>query len=92
MRLIDFVKNLHDFDDEAIIFQENRSDVNSDIFISYAEEGDEGVKEELGRKYSYLLEVFLAKEFIEDWVASLRRKPTVEQITKRLHEYAINDA
>ncbi len=45
-----------------------------------------------GRKYYYLLEVFLAKEFVDDWVASLDYEPTKEEKAKRLYNYAINDA
>jgi hypothetical protein len=92
MKLINLVKTLENVDQEAIIFQENRENPNSDIILSFAEEGDEGVKQEAGRKYYYLIEVFLAKEFIDDWEASLDYKPTLEETAKRLYDYAINDA
>jgi hypothetical protein len=92
MKLLDLVKNIKSIEEDAIIFQEDREDSNSDIILSYAEEGDEGVKEIDGRRFYYLIEVFLAKEFIEDWVASLSYEPTLEEISKRLYDYAINDA
>jgi hypothetical protein len=92
MKLINLVKNLENVDQEAIIFQENRENPNSDIILSFAEKGDEGVKQEAGRKYYYLIEVFLAKEFIDDWEASLDYKPTLEETAKQLYDYAINDA
>lgn len=92
MKLIDLVKNIENIDEEAIVFQEDTENPDSDIILSYAEEGDGGVKEEAGQRYFYLIEVFLAKEFIKDWVASLDYKPTLEDITKRLYNYAINDA
>jgi hypothetical protein len=92
MKLVDIVNTIDNIDEESIIFQEDRENFDSDVILSFAEEGDEGVKEEEGKKYFYLIEVFLAKEFIDDWVASLNYKPTANEIAKRLYDYAINDA
>lgn len=92
MKLIDIVNSIEDIDEELIIFQENRGDYNSDVILSTGEKGDEGVKVENGKKYYYLIEVFLAKEFITDWVQSLSYSPSSAEMAKRLYEYAINDA
>ncbi len=92
MKLTDLIKDIENIDQEAIIFQEDRENSNSDIILSFAEEGDEGIKEVESRKYYYLIEVFLAKEFVEDWEASLDYRPTLEEKAKRLYDYAINDA
>lgn len=92
MKLTNLIKDIENIDQEAIIFQEDRENPNSDIIISFAEEVDEGIKEVEGRKYYYLIEVFLAKEFLENWEASLDYRPTLEHKTKRLYDYAINDA
>ncbi len=92
MKLIDVVENIENLEEELIVFQENRDDYNSDVILSNGEEGDEGVKVENGKKYYYLMEIFLAKEFIEDWVPSLNYSPSPDEITKRLYDYAINDA
>lgn len=91
MKLVDFFEDIEDFDQESIIFQEVMDDPFSDIIISYPEEGDQGIKEINGKKYYYLIEVFLATEFIEDWLSSLDKTPTTDEITKRLHQYARND-
>jgi len=92
MKLIDLVKNIQSIDQESVIFQEHLENVNADIIISHAEEGDEGVKEYAGKKYYYLIEVFLAKDFIEDWLTNLDYIPSQEAIAQRLHEYAVKDA
>ena len=92
MKLIDLLKNWEDVDEELIIFQENETDFNADIILAYGEVGDGGIKIENGRKYTYLIEVFLAKEFVGEWVDSLTFKPGYNEIAKRLHEYARNDA
>ena len=44
----------------------------------------------LGLKY--FLEVFLAREFLEGWVASLKSKPTPQEKCSRLIQYAVADA
>ncbi len=92
MKLVDLVNTINSVDEESIIFQEDRENFESDIILSFPEEGDGAVKEGGGKKYYYLIEVFLAKEFIDDWVTSLNYKPTANEIAKRLYDYAINDA
>lgn len=92
MKLVDLIENIENINEELIIFQEDKENFNSDIILSFGEDGDGGIKEESGKIYHYLIEVFLAKEFIEDWVASLDYLPSSNEIAKRLFEYAINDA
>ena len=92
MKLIDLVKSRNRLKEELIIFIEDKDNFNSNIILSEAEDGDEGIKIEQGKRYYYLIEVFLAKEFIEDWIQSLNYRPTKIDIAKRLFEYAINDA
>ena len=91
MKLVDLVKNIGNVDEELIIFQENKEDSDSNIVLSRGEEADNGIKVENGTKYYYLIEVFLAKEFIDDWVQSLGFSPIENEIAKRLYDYAIND-
>lgn len=62
----EFIDNI---DQEAIIFQEEKGNPNSDIILSFAEDG--GIKEEGGIKYYYLIEVFLVKEFVDDCMSQL---------------------
>jgi len=92
MKLTDLIKEINNIDQEIIIFQSDMNNYNSDIILLYEEADDEGIKESEGIKYYYLIEVFLAKEFLEDWEASLNYKPSIEEKAKRLHEYSINDA
>ncbi len=92
MKLIDVVENIENIEDELIVFQENPDDYNSDVILTNSEKGGDLVENENGGKYHYLIEIFLAKEFIDDWVRSLDYTPSSEEITRRLHSYAINDA
>jgi hypothetical protein len=92
MKLTDFIKEIDSFDDELIIFQHDENDFNSDIILAFGEENDGGVKKIDGVEYKYLIEVFLAKEFIIDWQESIDYIPTKLDMAKRLFEYAQNDA
>lgn len=92
MKLIDLVENINGIDDNLTIFQETRDDPNSDIILANAEEDGSNIKIENGKEYYYLIEIFLAKEFIEDWIRSLDYSPSQGEIANRLYEYAINDA
>jgi len=41
---------------------------------------------------TYFLEVSIARDFVEDWIASLDEKPSSSAIRQRLIRYAIFDA
>ena len=92
MNLIDVVRDIDNIDEMLIIFQQAQNDYKSDVFLSNGGDSNNGVKEVNGKKYYYLLEVFLAKEFVEDWLDTLTYLPGPDEVAKRLHEYAINDA
>ncbi|GAB3504498.1 hypothetical protein [Emticicia fontis] len=92
MKLIDLIKDIDSVDENFIIFQEDLDNRDSDIILSPIDENDGVIKEEAGRKYHYLIEVFLVKDFIEAWKANINNNPDFEEVTKRLHDYAINDA
>lgn len=40
----------------------------------------------------YFLEVFVARDFLADWLTSLSQQPTAEERCERLIRYAVNDA
>jgi hypothetical protein len=82
-------------DDEDVIYACEPWTVDADAMV--APEGPESVPfrvppeaAEAGMKY--FLEVDIAREFVEGWIASLDEKPTLAAICQRLIEYAINDA
>lgn len=80
MKLVNVVSTIDSIGDDYIIFQEDIEKFDSNVLLSYAEDG--GIKENNGRKYHYLIEVFLAKEFIIDWIQSLNYKPSNDEIAK----------
>jgi hypothetical protein len=91
MKLIDLINDIDNIEVDKIIFQADLENLNSDIILAFPVD-DVGALEEHGTKYFYLIEVFLAKEFLEDWEQNLGYKLSLDEKAKRLHEYAINDA
>jgi hypothetical protein len=93
MNLVDLVQNIDNIDEEQIIFIQNMNDDNSDVVLGTEEEaGSNGLIVADGKTYNYLIEVFLAKDFITDWLESLDYVPSNDEIAKRLFQYAINDS
>ena len=92
MKLVDILESIETIDEELIIFQEDKNDYSSDVILAYGGIDDNGLKNENGKTYHYLLEALLAKEFIEEWTQSLSYVPTPDDIAIRLHYYAQNDA
>ena len=71
-----------------------KNELGIDSEIALFDEGD-GINVILikdGVTYHYLLKISIAKEVREDWVNSLKSKPSDGEIAKRLFEYAVNDA
>ncbi|MES2279188.1 MAG: hypothetical protein V4592_24365 [Bacteroidota bacterium] len=93
-KLIDVVKSIENIDDSLVIFQRGKIDIHSGIVLiedeRVASEGTMIIID--GQHYFYLLEVAVVKEFINDFVSSLATKPSDNEITRRLFDYAINDA
>jgi hypothetical protein len=90
MKLLDVVQQVGALDDELTIYARHPWRPTSDVQLAI-----EGSKEEAAAKdvgLSYFVEVFIARDFLEDWRAGMERTPTVEQSCERLIEYAMNDA
>ena len=90
--LFEVVKNLDSFDEESTIYLEEPWTENSKAIVTL--EPDTGglpkkVKEE---ELRYFLEIFIAREFLEEWIASLDITPTLHQKCERLIQYAAFDA
>lgn len=75
MKLIDLIQKLSSVERQSTVYQENLKDLNSDIIVIPEEEiqgsDNEMIWVENGRTYHYLIEVFIAADFLEDWTGSL---------------------
>lgn len=92
MTLIESVRDLDALDSESTIYAAEPWTENSKVIVAPepASGGLPPEAEKLGLKY--FLEVFIARDFIEDWKANLDAEPTLQQKCARLVKYAITDA
>ena len=92
MRLGDIVEKLSEFDSAYTIYAAEPWTEQSEAMV--AREPDAGglPREAEAAGMKYFLEVSIAQDFVEDWVATLRLQPTRPAICRRLIGYAINDA
>lgn len=92
MTLLDAVKNLDNLDPENTIYAAEPW-METSISIVLREPEDGGLPkdaEEQGLKY--FLEVFIARDFLEDWISGLDKEPNLVEKCARLIQYAIKDA
>ena len=92
MKLADAVRDIDTFDKEQTIYAAKPWTMDSAAIV--AKEPDDGglppqAKEQ---QMAYFLEVFIANDFLNDWVPTLPQSATLEQKCRRIIEYAINDA
>lgn len=92
MKLLDIINQLKEINPDLIIFLEEENNIDSNIILLDSEESDTIERIYNGKTYYYLIEIFLANEFIDDWRSSLKYKPSAEETVRRLYEFAINDA
>ena len=91
-KLLDIVGRLSDFDEDDTIYVAEPWTEDSAAMV--APEPDEGLVPKKAAKagLTYFIEIFIAIEFTEAWVASQEEKPSLSAICQRLVEYATNDA
>lgn len=92
MKLEDLVKIINTIDENLIIFQEEKLNIDSEITLFDSEEVGNSIVVKNKPEYHYLLEVFIAREFINDWLGTMAVEPSDKEIALRLFEYALNDA
>ena len=93
-KLIQLVERLDELDDEDTIYACEPWTQNSEAMVAPDPESDpDGTPPEATEAgMTYFLEVFIAREVVEGWTASLDEKPTLAETCQRVIEYAINDA
>lgn len=91
MKLIEVIKNIDSYDVDMTIYAAKPWSSDSEVVVDFEpEEG--GLPESLPANVDYFLEVFIAKDFISDWISMMSSKPSLDAICDRLIEYAINDS
>lgn len=96
MTLLKIIEELETFDNESTIYAEEPWTENSKALVLHEPESGELPYEAKKLGLHYFLEVFVARDFLEDWAinlkaANLNAEPTVQQKFARLIHYAIYD-
>lgn len=93
MTLIELIERLDSIDDELTIYAEKNPDWSANSLAVVCPEPEEGGVPDEARGMSYLLEVFLAKEVIEDMGEGRGgRGSTAQDKCEAVIYYAENDA
>ena len=92
MTLIEVIRDLESFDNEGIICLTKPWTENSKAIVVVETEARQLPAEAAMLGMEYFLDVFVAREFLEDWTANLDARPTLQEKCARLIQYAINDA
>ena len=91
-RLGDVIDRLSEFDSEDTIYASEPWTGDSEAIVMREPTTRGLTSEALDAGMKYFLEVSIAREFVEDWLASLSRQPTRSAVCQRVIDYAINDA
>jgi hypothetical protein len=90
MTLSEVIRDLEKYEVEATIYAEKPWSEDSLAVVAFEPDGG-GLPEE-AKTLSYFLEVFVARDFVEDWLPSLDLPPTPQELCSRLIQYAVSDA
>jgi hypothetical protein len=89
MKLVDLIQeidSIKDVDNELKVFQKGELKIDSEVYL-FKDSGLEVEKD--GEKYYYLIEIFIVKDFVEEWFINNKGH---KEAAQRLFDYAINDA
>jgi hypothetical protein len=88
----DVIDRISEFDGEDTIYAFEPWTEQSEAMVAREPEAGGLPREAADLGMKYFLEVSIAQEFVEDWVASLGEQPAPSAVRQRLIDYAINDA
>jgi hypothetical protein len=93
VRLADIIARLSEFDDEDTIYAKEPWTGAADAMVAREVE-DNGLPppEAIEAGLAYFLEIFIAREFVEDWIQYLGADPGAAAVCERVIQYAVNDA
>jgi len=92
MKLIELVRNLDTLDRRNTIYASRPWSDTSEAIVAYEPEAGGMPLEAERLNLKYFLEVFIARNFIEDYTANCDTQPTLQQKCARLIAYAVSDA
>jgi hypothetical protein len=90
--LIEVIQNLKSFDNEGIICARKPWTENSEAIVVIEPQARQLPTEAKKLGMDYFLDVFIARDFLEDWTATRDTEPTLAERCARVIKYAITDA
>ncbi|MGA3066933.1 MAG: hypothetical protein ABSF29_08815 [Tepidisphaeraceae bacterium] len=91
-KLIDVVAALGSLDPNATIYAAKPWSQGSLAVVEFEPPSHELPREAAQAGAEYFLEVFVARDFLSDWEATLDKMPSLEERCDRLIRYAVDDA
>ena len=79
MKLIEIVGDLASFDNENTIYASEPWSADCEAIVAAARESKMPPDIVERRNMKYFLEVFIARDFLDDWTASLKEPPTLHR-------------
>jgi len=92
MTLLEAVALIESLDQEGTIYAEEPWTTDSSVLVLSEADEKEVVPEAERSHLAYFIEVFLAREFIDDWALSRSVLPSLREKCERLIAYARTDA
>ena len=92
MKLIEIIRELGELEADATIYAAEPWTVDSPTVVD-VEPKSGGVPASASEQdMTYFLEVFVARDFLEDWTTTQDKPPTLHEQCERLIRYAVDDA
>ncbi len=92
MTLLEAIKSLAALDQESTIYAAEPWTDASTVVVEREPKGGTTASADGEHGLKYFLEVFIARDFIEDWSAGLDTEPTLQETCARLIQCATRDA
>jgi hypothetical protein len=92
MTLIEIIRSLNSFNSEGIICAKKPWTESSPAIVVVEPQARQLPEEAEKLGLDYFLDVFIARDFLEDWKANLDVEPTLQEKCSRLIQYAATDA
>jgi hypothetical protein len=92
MKLVEAIRDLSALDAEGTIYASQPWAENSEAIVAREPETGGLPVEAAQHGLIYFLEVFIARDVMEGWMATLDAQPTLHQKCARLIKYATTDA
>ena len=92
MKLIEIVGELGALEDDATIYAAEPWTADSPAVVDVEPESGGVPASASEQGMTYMLEVFVARDFLHGWMAAQDKPPTLHEQCERLIRYAIDDA